>query len=108
MEKRYCSHCGKEVNKEAVVCVHCGCSIKSTSSISVDGDGLKLVIQIFMILGIISSGFLLIPLIWTIPMYYKVKAYLNNEVELSDGYKVCVLLFCNLIAGILLLIYDKK
>lgn len=24
----YCPHCGKEVNDEAVVCIHCGCSIK--------------------------------------------------------------------------------
>ena len=26
----FCEKCGKEVNNEAVVCVHCGCSLKST------------------------------------------------------------------------------
>ena len=24
----FCKKCGKEVNDEAMVCVHCGCSIK--------------------------------------------------------------------------------
>ena len=24
---KYCSHCGKEINDEAVVCVHCGCAV---------------------------------------------------------------------------------
>lgn len=27
----YCSHCGKEVNEKAVVCVNCGCSLKNTN-----------------------------------------------------------------------------
>ena len=26
----YCQKCGKEVNDEAVVCIHCGCAIKNT------------------------------------------------------------------------------
>lgn len=25
----YCSKCGKEVNNEAVVCIHCGCAIEN-------------------------------------------------------------------------------
>ena len=107
MEKKYCSHCGKEVKKEAVVCVHCGCSLKS-AGISIDEDGMKLAIQIFLIIGIISTAFLLIPLIWTIPMYKKSMKYLNGELDLTDGYKICILLFCNVIAGVLLLIYDRK
>ena len=28
----YCSHCGKEVNDEAVVCIHCGCAIAQNKS----------------------------------------------------------------------------
>ncbi len=23
----YCKHCGKEINDQAVICVHCGCSV---------------------------------------------------------------------------------
>ena len=29
---KYCSYCGKEVNTEAVVCIHCGCAIKKADS----------------------------------------------------------------------------
>lgn len=28
----FCSKCGKEIHDEAVVCVHCGCSVKNTST----------------------------------------------------------------------------
>lgn len=28
----FCSKCGKEINDEAVVCVHCGCAIKNNST----------------------------------------------------------------------------
>lgn len=26
---KYCSKCGKEINDEAVVCIHCGCRVES-------------------------------------------------------------------------------
>ena len=38
----FCNKCGKEVNDEAVVCIHCGCSLKeetSSSSQSSEGAG---------------------------------------------------------------------
>ena len=25
---RYCGHCGKQIMDEAVICVHCGCSVE--------------------------------------------------------------------------------
>ena len=35
----FCSKCGKEVNEEAVVCVHCGCAIENKKSpAAVAGD----------------------------------------------------------------------
>ncbi len=27
----YCSHCGKEINDEAEICVNCGCRVKETA-----------------------------------------------------------------------------
>lgn len=30
----YCQNCGQEVNDNAVVCVHCGCPLKSNGSIA--------------------------------------------------------------------------
>lgn len=109
MNKKFCSHCGSEVNPEAVICVSCGCSLgkavtgnaKGNSNIS---EGMKTAIRVFMILGIISGAFcFLIPLIWCIPMNNKVNKYLDGQESMSTGYKVCVLLFVNTIAGILLL-----
>ena len=28
----FCGECGKEVNEKAIMCVHCGCSLKSNSN----------------------------------------------------------------------------
>lgn len=28
----FCSKCGKEINDEAVVCVHCGCAVQSKAA----------------------------------------------------------------------------
>ena len=27
---KYCSHCGKQIMDEAVICVHCGCPVDNT------------------------------------------------------------------------------
>ena len=35
----FCSKCGKEVNEEAVVCVHCGCALDNKkAAIATQGD----------------------------------------------------------------------
>ena len=26
----YCQHCGKEIDDKAVICIHCGCQVKTT------------------------------------------------------------------------------
>lgn len=28
---KFCSKCGKEIHEDAVICVHCGCSVKNES-----------------------------------------------------------------------------
>lgn len=38
----YCSKCGKEVNDEAEICVHCGCRIKDAPVLTAN-DGKILV-----------------------------------------------------------------
>lgn len=30
-DKVYCKKCGKEINDDAVICIHCGCSVDQTS-----------------------------------------------------------------------------
>ncbi|MBQ8310563.1 MAG: zinc ribbon domain-containing protein [Clostridia bacterium] len=34
----YCKKCGKELNDEAVVCVHCGCAIEGKQSVTAQAD----------------------------------------------------------------------
>lgn len=71
-----------------------GCVLSSLTSI-----GLAVVDPI----GFVDVIAYLVPLAWSIPMTIKVyKARKNNE-PLSTGFKVCTLIFVNLVAGILLL-----
>ncbi|XQP55574.1 MAG: hypothetical protein ACOQNY_02080 [Mycoplasmoidaceae bacterium] len=59
---------------------------------------------VFMIVSTVISGLVLIPLAWHIPMlvYYK-----NNAGRVGTGFKVCALLFCGLIPGVLMLCDTK-
>lgn len=38
---KYCSHCGKELMDEAVVCVHCGCAVDNGVSKKVTANSEK-------------------------------------------------------------------
>ena len=67
---------------------------------------MKLAAFILCLISTIISGFALIPLIWCIPMTIHVYKAYKGEEDLSVGFKVCVLLFVNLIGGILLLCDD--
>lgn len=69
---------------------------------------MRLAAFIFCILTTVTAGWALIPLIWCIPMTVSVYKYYKGEKDLSVGFKVCVLIFVNLIAGILLLCDDSK
>ena len=64
---------------------------------------MKLAAFILCLISTIGIGWLLIPLIWCIPMTMSVYKAYKGEKELTTGFKVCTLLFLNLIAGILLL-----
>ena len=36
---KFCSKCGKEIHEEAVVCIHCGCSISGSNKVVAENDG---------------------------------------------------------------------
>lgn len=59
---------------------------------------MKTAAKIFIIIGMIAGFWSILPLIFGAIALSKMK---NNQ--LTTGWKVCVLLFVNLIAGILLL-----
>ena len=111
----FCSHCGNEVNNDAVVCIHCGCSIASqktslkNENISNQNNisGLKIAAKILMIISTVIMGIYLIPLAWCIPMLSSYSNKIEKGEPISIGFKVCILIFVSLVAGILLLC-DKE
>ncbi len=57
---RFCTHCGKEINEEAVVCIHCGCATQNTRSYNTPmqtkdnaNAGLVILCVLFPIVGLI-------------------------------------------------------
>lgn len=60
-------------------------------------------VKIMQIVYIVASVFCLIPLIWILPMRKKIVKAINEGTTLTTGFKICTLLFVNLVVGILLL-----
>ncbi len=101
---KYCSHCGAQIEDEAVICIHCGCAVFGKINPKNNSSTLKTVAKIFMLLGCIASAFLwLVPLCWTIPITVKYWRDVAYHRPTSVAFKVCSLFFVNVIAGILML-----
>lgn len=106
---KFCSKCGKEMVDEAVVCPSCGCSVenekKATNENAANGgnDGLAVAAKVFLILGCVAQGWLLLPLAWCLPITISICNKMKYNQPVGTGLKVCALLFVNLIGGILLL-----
>lgn len=72
-------------------------------------SGIVTAIKIFMVLGCVNALFLgFFPLIWRIPMTIHAFKKLDNNEAMSTGFKVCSLIFTNLIAGILMFIIKDE
>lgn len=104
---KYCVHCGNCIHDEAVVCVKCGRSVEQprpAQSITDDtNEIMQIVVKVFLILGCIAYGWMIIPLAWCIPITVSIFNKMRNKQPISTGLKVCTLIFVNLIAGICLL-----
>lgn len=51
---KFCSHCGKEVLEDAVICPNCGCSVGPVSSVEdVNSTGLNVLSFFFPLVGLI-------------------------------------------------------
>ena len=126
----YCKNCGNQVDDRAVICTQCGCltdfgeklnfnqnpqqheerptttqvqQSNQTNTASSNEDTLGLVAKILMIVSTVLTGLYIIPLAWMLPMTLSLSNKLNNKEPISVGFKICILLFGNTIAGILLL-----
>ncbi len=104
---KYCTKCGAELYDESMMCPKCGCLTADYKARSSKRDEMSLAIKIFMIIGCVVSGLgFLIPLAWTIPMTVIIYRRLENREPIGLGFKICTVLFCSQIAGILLLCMD--
>lgn len=105
---KFCSHCGNELVDEAVVCPKCGCRCESGVAANNRND-IHLAIIILMVISCVSMAIAFLPsLAWTLPMTLSAKRRLQNCEPIGVAFKVCTLLFCNLIAGIILLCIDTE
>lgn len=98
----YCYHCGKEIEEGASVCPNCGFAVKEAKKTT---DKSYVAIKIFMLIGCVFGAFCyLIPLCWCIPMTVVFFKRVKSGTPCGLAFKICTLLFVNLIAGILLLV----
>lgn len=106
---KFCSHCGAEVLEEAVVCVKCGCSLERRPVYvqQKPDNTLPTVIKVFLIIGCVTQGWMLIPLAWCLPITISVFNKLRDGKPIGTGLKICTLLFVNIIAGICLLCMNE-
>ena len=101
---RFCQKCGKEIMDEAVICPGCGCSVTREVEKTDGGkDGLATAAKIFLILGCIAQGWMLLPLAWCLPITISACGKMKRGEPVGTGLKVCALLFVSLLGGILLL-----
>ncbi len=101
---KFCTKCGKEMVDEAVICVNCGCQVEGVNRTANGGnDGLAVAAKIFLIIGCIAQGWMLLPLAWCLPITISACNKMKRGEPVGTGLKVCALLFVSLIGGILLL-----
>jgi len=112
MQMKYCKNCGTQMVDEAVVCPNCGRAVEDNiqpqpQQQQTETSTIKTVAKVFMILGCIATAWALIPMCWTIPMTVHYCRAIKEHKHVSTGFKVCSLLFVNLIGGIAMLCDDK-
>ena len=97
----FCRKCGKELFDEAVVCPNCGCTTSNYTISTQNKSGKFTAAKVFIIIGMVFQFFFVIPIIVGAIALSKIdKATKKEDLTIMS---VFVLLFCNLIAGIIML-----
>lgn len=109
---KYCSKCGAELVDDAVVCTKCGRLIENTNFSAMSNQsssGITTAAKVFMIIGTVFTSLFtyVIGLAWCLPMTIVYFKKIKTGAPIGTGFKVCSLLFVNLLAGILMLC-DKE
>ena len=109
---KYCVKCGAEMFDDAVMCVKCGRMVdnfvlsgNNSAANGSDSSGLKTAAFILMIIGTVISALSSfgIALAWCLPMTLSYSQKVKRGEPISNGFKICALLFVNTIAGIIML-----
>lgn len=109
---KYCTKCGAQLNDDALYCSNCGNPVhKSEKAIYSDGnkdttksnDIFVTLAKVFMVLGCIINGSMIIPLAWCIPMTVSYWRRVDDGEEISVAFKICAILFVSTIGGIMML-----
>lgn len=112
---KYCTHCGAQIEDDAVICVSCGRMVgdpvkfNQPAAEPAGPSGLSTVALVFMIIGTVAMACCTccVGLAWCLPMTLSYNKSRKNGTPVSTGFKVCSLLFVNTVAGILMLC-DKQ
>ena len=102
---KYCAYCGAELHDDAAICMKCGCKADPARNTS---DTLNTVIKVFLIIGCVAQGWMLIPLAWCLPITISIFNSLRDPRPIGIGMKICTLLFVNVVAGICLLCMNDE
>ena len=103
----FCRVCGKEINDEAVICPHCGCSVKDEPTVSKSASGEKTgKSNVMSIVGfILSLVSLLISLFGTVATAGLVLSIIGLVQCNQKGERLKGLAIAGLIVSIVSLIY---
>lgn len=121
---KFCSNCGSAMRDDASFCPVCGTQAASSTTnmygidksvlnnqasiVRREPSGAAKAAKVFMIIGCIFNGFYILPLLWCVPMTISFSKKIQNGEKVSMGFKICCLLFVNLISGILMLVDSDK
>ena len=103
---KYCSHCGKAMEDNATVCPGCGEGNEPqvySAPREPKESGLSTAAKVFMIISTVAMGLWIIPLAWCLPMTISYCNKIKRGEPIGVGFKICTLLFVNMIAGVLML-----
>ena len=112
----FCPKCGVEVNDSDSFCPKCGCKLheekQEVKQEVVDKPKRdKTLLTIGLVLCVIDTvalGFLLIPLLWMVPMCVSLNNKIENNKEIGLGFKICLCIFVSLIGGIFVILGDDR
>ena len=104
---KYCVKCGAEMFDDAVICVKCGCPVKNDAMAQTEPtrSGITTAAKVLMIIGTVYMAIctFCIGLAWCLPMTLSYSNKRKRGERVGTGFKICTLLFVNMIAGILML-----